>query len=81
MKSEVEGESIPAKSSCSEGELLVEIETDNQSKEEQFYRKLMLLNLLASVCESIGPSCIKNTKNTLEFVRVGLPYFISIIKI
>ena len=57
-------------SSSSGSDVFMKLESDYQSKEEQFYKKLMVLNLLASLCETLGPSCIKNTKNTLEFVKV-----------
>ena len=57
-------------SSSSGSDVFMKLESDYQSKEEQFYKKLMVLNLLASVCETLGPSCIKNTKNTLDFVKV-----------
>ena len=76
LRTEVKGDSVSISSSNSEGDVLMKIESDYQSKEEQFYRKLMVLNLLASVCEALGPSCIKSTENTLKFVRVGIVVFV-----
>ena len=72
LRTEVKGDIIssPGESDCADNEVLMRLETEYQSQEVQFYRKLLLLNLLATVCESLGPSCIKSTKNTLEFVRV-----------
>lgn len=52
-----------------------------QSAMSQFNRKLTLLNILAAVCEKLGPSCIKNAHHTIDFVKVDdLMSFICAVK-
>ena len=33
-------------------------------------RKMAVLNLLAAMCEDIGPSCLNDTQQTLQFIKV-----------
>lgn len=70
----MEGEITDEKDQASIGshgdQALLDIEERTQAKVEQFYRKLSLLNILAAVCEKLGPECIKSAKHTLEFVKV-----------
>ncbi|XP_053401434.1 LOW QUALITY PROTEIN: transport and Golgi organization protein 6 homolog [Mercenaria mercenaria] len=76
IQTEVEGEESAVQdqaSTRSQGDqALLDIEQRNQTKIDQFYRKLTLLNILAAVCETLGPDCIKNAKHTLEFVKATL---------
>ena len=43
------------------------LEADDSQNNE---KKIVILKLLASLCEQIGPSCLKDTKQTLDFVQV-----------
>jgi len=54
-----------------EGQALMDIERNNLSAADTYNRRLTLLNVLASACEILGPSCIKNAQNTLLFVKVS----------
>ena len=44
------------------------LESDGTETNE---RKICILNLLACLCETIGPSCLKSTQQTLDFVEVS----------
>ncbi|CAG2206551.1 unnamed protein product [Mytilus edulis] len=43
-------------------------------------KKIHILNLLASLCESIGPSCLTNTQQTLDFVEVTLERAVQVLQ-
>ncbi|XP_063440980.1 transport and Golgi organization protein 6 homolog [Mytilus trossulus] len=43
-------------------------------------KKIHILNLLASLCESIGPSCLTNTQQTLDFVEVTLERAVHVLQ-
>ena len=40
--------------------------------ETSFKRNLILLSLLASMCEKLGHTCFKSTKHILQFAKVEL---------
>lgn len=70
ISKEIQGaDSSPCQNS-DPGEELLAAEISAQTKVNEFNRKIVILNLLASICEEIGPSCLKDTHQILKFVQV-----------
>ncbi|XP_060077025.1 transport and Golgi organization protein 6 homolog isoform X2 [Ylistrum balloti] len=59
---------------------LMEAEIREKQIADSFQRKVSVLNLLAAICEEIGPSCLKNTQQTLKFVQVTLERGVQVCK-
>ncbi|WAR11528.1 TNG6-like protein [Mya arenaria] len=55
-----------------DGQVLLDIEQRNKSVNDQFHKKLAVMNVLASACEVLGPECIQNAQQTLKFVKATL---------
>ncbi|XP_067651346.1 transport and Golgi organization protein 6 homolog isoform X2 [Haliotis asinina] len=66
-----DGESVSVTSLEPEKELLM-LELQDAQEVELFNRRLIVLNLLASLCEELGPSCLRKTQHILAFVRATL---------
>ncbi|XP_046550543.1 transport and Golgi organization protein 6 homolog [Haliotis rubra] len=66
-----DGESISVSCPEPEKELLM-LELQDTQEVELFNRRLIVLNLLASMCEELGPSCLNKTQHILAFVRATL---------
>ncbi|XP_033754079.1 transport and Golgi organization protein 6 homolog isoform X2 [Pecten maximus] len=62
------------------GQELMEAEMKEKRMADNFQRKVSVLNLLAAICEEIGPSCLKNTQQTLKFVQVTLERGVQVCK-
>ncbi|KAL3860129.1 hypothetical protein ACJMK2_010294 [Sinanodonta woodiana] len=43
-----------------------------QKSKEVFFQKLLILNLLAAMCETLGPNCLQSFQHTVEFIKVTL---------
>ncbi|XP_048254734.1 transport and Golgi organization protein 6 homolog [Haliotis rufescens] len=54
------------------GKELLMLELQDTQEVELFNRRLIVLNLLASMCEELGPSCLRKTQHILAFVRATL---------
>ncbi|KAL4235452.1 Transport and Golgi organization protein 6 [Mactra antiquata] len=84
IQSEIKGDNLEdvtqASGDSDEKQALIDIELRYQSAVSKFNRKLILLNLLASLCEKLGPSCIKNAQHTVDFIKVTLERCIQVCK-
>ncbi|XP_065934325.1 transport and Golgi organization protein 6 homolog isoform X2 [Magallana gigas] len=78
ISNEVPGpqESFSAPSDSSQ--TLLDIEDQQHQKLRSYHQKVMVLNVLAQLCEDLGPSCIKSPSQTLRFVQATLERAIQI---
>ncbi|KAK3086876.1 hypothetical protein FSP39_024780 [Pinctada imbricata] len=51
---------------------IIRTERERTALVQDMQNKLIILQLLALMCEDIGPTCLKNTQQTLDFVKVTL---------
>lgn len=51
--------------------VLLELEQRQIEEEKSFRRSLVVLHLLASLAEDIGPACLQSPEHILSFVQVG----------
>ncbi|XP_021372366.1 transport and Golgi organization protein 6 homolog isoform X2 [Mizuhopecten yessoensis] len=77
---EIHGDSSVTLNTKRDGQELMEAEIREKRLADNFHRKVSVLNLLAAICEEIGPSCLKNTQQTLKFVQVTLERGVQVCK-
>ncbi|KAK3603873.1 hypothetical protein CHS0354_042880 [Potamilus streckersoni] len=51
-----------------------------EQPKEVFFQKLIILNLLAAMCETLGPHCLRSFQHTVEFIKVTLERGIQVCK-
>ena len=73
MSSEVEsGPHKPAPHSTDPSQSLLDIEDRQDQELRSYQQRILVLNVLAQLCEDLGPGCIKSPSQTLKFVQVLL---------
>ncbi|XP_061197020.1 transport and Golgi organization protein 6 homolog [Saccostrea echinata] len=72
------GSSPTPHSSDSSSQCLLDIEDRHNRELRSYDQKVLVLSVLAQLCEDLGPSCIKSPSQTLSFVQATLERAIQI---